>query len=257
MTQQLLIRDLVLDYGAKPVVNGLDMTLDGGKIAVLLGANGAGKTSTVLGICGLLAPRAGSICIDGLDLQGRSPDDIRRQGIATVLQGHRVLRNMSVLDNLRAAASQLPRQGRAQGVEKVLTLLPELRDKLQAMAGNLSGGQQQMVSIAQSLVATPRFLVIDELSFGLSPLVVSRLVPVLRQVADSGVGILLIEQFTNLALRLADHAYVLSRGALTYDGDPDHLQRNPEVLHAAYFPVAGPTGTAAHAARSDATHALE
>lgn len=236
--QQLKIQDLQLDYGAKPVVSKVNMTVPANKIVVLLGANGSGKTSTVLGISGLLPPSAGQVLVDGVSLKGHSPDEIRRQGVATVLQGHRVFKNMTVLDNLHAAASEQPRHEREQGVFKVLQLLPELNTKINSLAGDLSGGQQQMVSIAQSLVISPKFLVIDELSFGLSPLILSRLIPVLRQVADGGVGILLIEQFTNMALRLADHAYVLSRGKLTYDGDPEHLRLNPEVLHAAYFPVA-------------------
>lgn len=236
--QQLEIQDLQLDYGAKPVVSKVNMTVPAKKIVVLLGANGAGKTSTVLGISGLLPLSGGQVLVDGVNLKGCSPDEIRRRGIATVLQGHRVFKNMTVLDNLHAAGSEQPRHEREQGVSHVLQLLPELNSKINSLAGDLSGGQQQMVSIAQSLVVSPKFLVIDELSFGLSPLIVSRLVPVLRQVADSGVGILLIEQFTNMALRLADHAFVLSRGKLTYDGNPEYLRLNPEVLHAAYFPVA-------------------
>lgn len=246
--QQLSIQDLELSYGAKPVVSHLNMSIRAGKISVLLGANGAGKTSTVLGLCGLLLPTAGSIRMNEVDLHGHNPDEIRRRGVATVLQGHRVLKNMTVLDNLRAAATEINATARDQNVERVLDLFPELRTKLSALAGDLSGGQQQMVSIAQSLVITPKFLVIDELSFGLSPLVVSRLVPVLRKVADSGVGILLIEQFTNLALRVADHAYVLSRGVLTYDGDPEYLRTNPDVLHEAYFPVVNPTEPVTHSA---------
>jgi branched-chain amino acid transport system ATP-binding protein len=144
---------------------------------------------------------------------------------------------MSVRDNLLVAGGDLPRGELTAAVDRALALFPELKERLGQPAGDLSGGQQQMVAIAQALVVTPKFLIIDELSFGLAPMIVARLVPVIRQIAGQGIGVLLIEQFTHLALSLADHVYVMSRGHVSYDGDPSKLRAEPVILHRAYFPV--------------------
>ena len=148
-----------------------------------------------------------------------------------------MLRELTVGENLRVAGGDLRRKALSNALERVLEYFPELKDRLGQRAGDLSGGQQQMVAIAQALVVPPRVLVIDELSFGLAPAIVTRLVPVIRRIAEQGVGVLLIEQFTQLALTLADHVYVMSRGQLSYDGKPDRLLANPDILHRAYFPV--------------------
>jgi branched-chain amino acid transport system ATP-binding protein len=191
----------------------------------------------VLGIAGVVEPEFGEIWLDGVDLKGKDPDEIRRRGIATVPEGHQVLREMSVQDNLRVAGGDLSRSALSTAMEHTLALFPELQSRMTMAAGDLSGGQQQMVAIAQALMVKPRFLVIDELSFGLAPLIVARLVPVIRKIATDGIGVLLIEQFTQLALGLADHAYVMSRGEVSYDGAPDKLISDPGILHRAYFPV--------------------
>ena len=237
MSQALTIENLVMVRGTKIAVNSIKLKVEPGRITVLLGPNGAGKTSTVLGIAGVVAPEFGEIWLDGIDLKGKDPDDIRRRGIATVPEGHQVLREMSVQDNLRVAGGDLARGALSAAMEQTLALFPELQSRLGMAAGDLSGGQQQMVAIAQALMVKPRFLVIDELSFGLAPLIVARLVPVIRKIAADGIGVLLIEQFTQLALGLADHAYVMSRGEVSYDGLPDKLISDPDILHRAYFPV--------------------
>lgn len=231
------IDNLVMVRGTKPVVHGIQLRLAPGAITALMGPNGAGKTSTVLGIAGVIEPAFGQIRLDGLDLKGLAPDAIRRHGVATVPEGHQVLRELTVRDNLRVAGSGLGRGELDAALQRTLDLFPELKDKLAQPAGDLSGGQQQMVALAQALVVTPRFLVIDELSFGLAPTVVARLVPVVRRIAAQGIGVLLIEQFTQLALGLSDHVYVLSRGRVSYDGAPDRLRADPDILHRAYFPV--------------------
>jgi branched-chain amino acid transport system ATP-binding protein len=223
--------------GTKIAVNSIKLKVAPGRITVLLGPNGAGKTSTVLGIAGVVEPEFGEIWLDGVDLKGKDPDEIRRRGIATVPEGHQVLREMSVQDNLRVAGGDLSRSALSTAMEHTLALFPELQSRMTMAAGDLSGGQQQMVAIAQALMVKPRFLVIDELSFGLAPLIVARLVPVIRKIATDGIGVLLIEQFTQLALGLADHAYVMSRGEVSYDGAPDKLISDPGILHRAYFPV--------------------
>jgi branched-chain amino acid transport system ATP-binding protein len=170
---------------------------------------------------------------------GMDADEIRRRGVATVPEGHQVLRELTVRDNLLVAGGSLSRGEVNASIERTVELFPELKEKLQQAAGDLSGGQQQMVAIAQALIVTPRFLVIDELSFGLAPTIVARLVPVIRRIAASGIGVLLIEQFTQLALALAHHVYVMSRGSVSYDGEPGKLRDDPEILHRAYFPVSG------------------
>jgi branched-chain amino acid transport system ATP-binding protein len=237
MSGLLKIENLVMVRGTKVAVNGIKLQIAPGRITVLLGPNGAGKTSTVLGISGVVEPAFGEIWMDGVDLKGKEPDEIRRAGIATVPEGHQVLREMSVMDNLRVAGGELSRGDLSAALQHTLDLFPELKAKLALQAGDLSGGQQQMVAIAQALMVTPKFLVIDELSFGLAPLIVARLVPVIRKIAADGIGVLLIEQFTQLALGLADHAYVMSRGAVSYDGVPEKLRTDPDILHRAYFPV--------------------
>lgn len=234
---RLEVDDLVMVRGTKPVVHAITLRVAPGRITALMGANGAGKTSTVLGIAGAIEPAFGEIWLAGRDLKGRDADEIRRMGIATVPEGHQVLRELTVRDNLLVAGGDLERGELALAVDRVLGLFPELKERLAQPAGDLSGGQQQMVAIAQALVVTPKFLVIDELSFGLAPMIVSRLVPVIRQIAAQGIGVLLIEQFTHLALALADHVYVMSRGHVSYDGSPEKLRADPEILHRAYFPV--------------------
>ncbi len=233
----LRVDNLVMVRGTKAVVHAIELRVAPGRITALMGANGAGKTSTVLGIAGVVVPAFGEIWLDGVDLAGRDADDIRRRGIATVPEGHQVLRELSVRDNLRVAGGALVRGELNAALERTLEFFPELKERMNQPAGDLSGGQQQMVALAQAMVVPPKFLVIDELSFGLAPLIVARLVPVIRRIAAGGVGVLLIEQFTHLALALADHVYVMSRGTVSYDGEPAKLRSDPDILHKAYFPV--------------------
>ena len=233
----LQIDNLVMVRGTKAVVHGIKLQVAPGAITALMGPNGAGKTSTVLGIAGAVEPAFGKILLNGVDVKGMEPDEIRRLGIATVPEGHQVLRELTVRDNLRVAGGDLSRGELEAALQRALELFPELKDRLAQTAGDLSGGQQQMVALAQALVTPPKFLIVDELSFGLAPMIVARLVPVIRRIAESGIGVLLIEQFTHLALGLADHVYVLSRGYVSYDGSPDKLRADPAILHRAYFPV--------------------
>ena len=235
--KQLSIENLVMVRGTKAVTHAIELQVAPGKITALMGANGAGKTSTVLGIAGVIEPAFGEIWLEGVDLAGLDADVIRRYGIATVPEGHQVLRELSVRDNLFVAGGGMARGELSAAIDRTLALFPELKERLQQPAADLSGGQQQMVALAQGLVVTPKFLVIDELSFGLAPMIVARLVPVIRQIAASGIGVLLIEQFTHLALALADHVYVMSRGRVSYDGGPEKLRADPDILHRAYFPV--------------------
>jgi len=231
----LTIEGLVVQRGAKRVVHGVDLALQAGQVVALLGPNGAGKSSLVLALAGALPIAAGKVLLDGRRLDGLSADAVRRAGVAVVPEGHQVLGALNVRDNLRAAATMLPRPQAERAVEAVLQILPELADRLDQSGRSLSGGQKQMVGVAQALIAQPKVLVIDELSLGLAPLVVRRLADVVQQVAARGTAVLLIEQFTSLALSIASSACVLQRGRCVWSGAAQQLQQQPDILHRSYL----------------------
>jgi branched-chain amino acid transport system ATP-binding protein len=237
MSAGLAIRGMVVARGGKEVIHGVDLDVPPGRITALLGANGAGKSSLVLAAVGALPLTAGEVVMDGTPVHGMRPEDVRRLGIAAVPEGHHVLADLSVADNLRVAGYNLPRPRMEEGVADALATFPELADRLGQRAGSLSGGQQQMLVLGQAIVARPRYLLADELSFGLAPVIVARLVPVITRLAEQGVGVLLIEQFTHIALRIAHHACVMERGRIRFSGEPAELVRNPDILHSAYLAV--------------------
>jgi branched-chain amino acid transport system ATP-binding protein len=233
--QALQVKDLVVERGGREVLHAISLDLRPGEITALLGANGAGKSSLVLTISGALPAKSGSVTLDGQEMLGLTPDQVRRRGIAIVLEGHPVLNGISVIDNLRAAALMHSRREADREVEAALEVFPELKPRLAADGQNLSGGQKQMVVVAQALISRPRYLLIDEMSFGLAPTVVQRIGQTLADIAKRGIGILLIEQFTTLALALATRAYVMERGDIAFAGAAEELQRRPEILHGAYL----------------------
>jgi branched-chain amino acid transport system ATP-binding protein len=231
----LIIRSLVVARGGKEVIRGVDLDIPPGKITALLGANGAGKSSLVLAAAGALPVVSGTVTVDGRSIAGMRAETVRALGVAAVPEGHHVLSDLTVAENLRVAGYNLSRADMEKGVESALETFPELRAKLAQRAGSLSGGQQQMVVLAQAIVNRPRYLLADELSFGLAPVIVARLVPVITGLAAQGVGVLLIEQFTHIALRIADHVCVMERGHIRFSGAPDELRANPDILHSAYL----------------------
>ena len=233
--KELRVSNLLVARGGRPVLRDVSISVSPGEITALLGANGAGKSTLVLTIAGVLPALAGSISCDGLQLRGQSPDAVRREGVALVLEGHPVLIGLSVRDNLAAAAMMHPRREAEREIAAALDIFPELRDRLAVPAQLLSGGQKQMVVIAQAMISRPRYLLIDELSFGLAPAIVSRLAETIRGIAQRGVGILLIEQFTTLALSLTKRAFVMERGTVAFSGSSEQLQQHPEILHGAYL----------------------
>ncbi|MDC0739337.1 ABC transporter ATP-binding protein [Cognatishimia sp. SS12] len=229
------IQNLYVERGGKPVLHDISMSFLPGEITALIGANGAGKSSTVLAAAGAIPLKSGQVLLEGTPISGLSADAIRRRGVALVPEGHNVLSTLSVLDNLRVAGSHLPAKHINAAVDRVLALFPELSSRLPIPAGALSGGQKQMVLIGQALISAPKFMLVDELSLGLAPTIVSRLAETLQELANEGMGILLIEQFTTLALKIAEHAHVMERGRVVFSGTSKELLADSSILHSAYL----------------------
>lgn len=231
----LEISGLALQRGGKPVVRDVSLTIERGKVTALLGANGAGKSETVLAVAGLMAPSAGTIRVDGIELTGKSPDFIRAAGVAAVPEGHQILAPLTVQENLLAAGSLLNRDALRAEVERVYAVFPELAERKGQIAGTMSGGQQQMLAIGHALMARPRYLLIDEMSLGLAPLIVKRLADVVADLAGKGMGVLLVEQFVEVALRLASHVVVLRKGEVRLSVPPEAVRADRDRLSAAYL----------------------
>jgi branched-chain amino acid transport system ATP-binding protein len=216
-------------------VREVSLEIPAGEVTALLGPNGAGKSSLVLGIGGVIKPVAGKVLLDGHDFAGRRPERIRGAGIAIVPEGRRLLPELTVAENLKVATYTLGASEADAGRKRALELFPELEKRLEYPARSLSGGEQQMVVLAQALVSHPRFVIIDELSLGLAPVVVNRLVPTIKSIAESGIGVLLIEQFATLALGLANRAYIMEGARIQFSGLASQLRESPELLQSAYL----------------------
>ena len=234
-TAVLHVSGLSVARGSRIVVSDVTIDVPPGEVTALLGPNGAGKSSLVLALGGVLRPVGGTVSLGELDLTRKRPEWIRAMGLAIVPEGRRLLPALTVEDNLRVATFTLSRAEAKAGRERALTLFPELEKRLGSPARLLSGGEQQMVVLAQALVSRPKVMVIDELSLGLAPVVVARLIPTLRAVADAGTGILLIEQFATVALNLANRAYIMHGGKIEFSGPASELREKPELLHSAYL----------------------
>jgi len=214
-------------YGKIRVLNNVDLTVGAGEIVALLGPNGAGKTTLLRALSGLL-PWSGNVRFAGRDLTGASPRDVVKAGLAHVIEGHRVFTHLAVLDNLLLAGYDLPRGERAARIEELLELFPEVAAKRYEPAASLSGGQQQILAVAQGLVRRPKLLMLDEPSAGLSPVLVDRVLVVVRQLRDAGTAVLLVEQLIEKALALANRVYALARGSIVLEartGEADLAQR--------------------------------
>jgi branched-chain amino acid transport system ATP-binding protein len=231
----LKLQGIGVERGGRSVVRDVSIEIPAAEVTALLGPNGAGKSSLVLAVGGVLRLTAGSVLLEGANLAGRRPERIRRAGVAIVPEGRRLLPDLTVEDNIRVASYSLPADAARAGKERVLGLFPEIGRRLSARARLLSGGEQQMLVLAQALVSQPRYLLIDELSLGLAPVVVNRLIPTIREVAESGIGVLLIEQFATVALGLANRAYLMEGGELRFSGLASELREQPELLRSAYL----------------------
>jgi branched-chain amino acid transport system ATP-binding protein len=238
MSAVLEIENVSVARGAKTVVHNISMRLEAGKTVALLGPNGAGKSSLVLALAGLLPMPSGTVTLNGQNLTGAAPDRIRHAGIAAVPEGHQVLTELTVAENLEVATVTLPPGDAAAAMASAYEVFPELQVLRPRAAGMLSGGQQQMLALAQALIARPTFILADEMSLGLAPVVLRRLMEVVERIVKQGIGVLLIEQFTHVALKLADYAYVINRGEIRFSGTADELRANPQVLQEVYLAAA-------------------
>jgi branched-chain amino acid transport system ATP-binding protein len=226
---RLVVSELRVDRAHLPVVREVSLAVESGQINVLLGANGAGKTTLLEGLSGVIPVAGGSIEIDGHEIQLARPGARVKAGLAHVEQGRTVFRELTTDENLRVGAAS------ASEVKDAYRLFPELFSRRDVEAGLLSGGEQQMLVIARALVGRPKILLIDEMSSGLAPTVVRRLMTAVRKLADQGLAIVLVEQFAVLALGVGDRAYVLRRGKIVYDGGCAELRDAPDRLHRLYL----------------------
>src|SRR5262245_36422268 len=221
-------------YDGVAVVRDLDLHVDGGEIVALLGANGAGKTTTLLCVSGINPILAGDIELFGESIRGtRNAHVLARRGLAHVLEDRALFFQLTVAENLRLGASV------GTDIDRSLDYFPALRPLLGRRAGLLSGGEQQMLALARALATRPRLLMVDEMSLGLAPIVVERLLPIIRQVVDdTGAGVLLVEQHVHLALEIADRGYVLSHGDLVMQGSATDLRSDVHLLRSSYLGAA-------------------
>jgi branched-chain amino acid transport system ATP-binding protein len=231
----LSFEGLSVARGGRPVLHEVSLWIPPGEVTARLGPNGAGKSTLVLTVGGVLRPTAGTVTLGELDLTRRRPEAIRSAGVAIVPEGRQLLPNLTVEENLRVATYSLSRDHARSGIAYALELFPELEKRWRVAARSLSGGEQQMGVLAQALVSRPKIILVDELSLGLAPVVVKRLVPTLEAVVANGVGVLLIEQFAHVALGLAETAYVLEGGRIRYEGPAQKLKDEPALLHSAYL----------------------
>ena len=229
----LEVRDLDVAYGLAPALSGVSLAVGAGELVCVVGPNGAGKTTLINALAGLHRARGGRLTLDGHDLRKLPPHRFCAAGIAIVPEGRRLFARMTVRENLELG-SFLPnaKAHRAASLADVLELFPALATRLGSRAGELSGGQQQMVAIARALMARPRLLLLDEPSLGLSPLIVESMFEAIRRINEAGMAVLLVEQNVAMALELAHRAYVLDEGRIVAAGAPGTLASHPEIQRA-------------------------
>lgn len=225
----LTLDDVTVSRGAGPVISHVSLSLGRGEVIALVGPNGAGKTSLIESISGVTPHSGGRILLGGEPLDKLSRVARARRGIVHIEQGRAVFPSLTARENLSLTART------EAEAEAALAHFPELHKRLDSPTALLSGGEQQMVVLARAFAARPRFLLIDEMSLGLAPVVFSRLFPLVRTIAETGVGVLLVEQFTHLALGLATEAIVVAGGQVTFQGPARSLADDPDVLHRAYL----------------------
>jgi branched-chain amino acid transport system ATP-binding protein len=229
----LEVQDLNVFYGAIHALKGIDFHVDKGEIVTLIGANGAGKSTTLNTISGILRPRVGKILFNGEDNTRNYPEQTVRQGIVQVPEGRKIFATLTVMENLEMGAfAQRNKSNLEKNVEEVFNRFPRLRERRNQLGGTLSGGEQQMLAIARGLMSRPVLLLLDEPSMGLSPILVEQIFDIIRSINDQGTSILLVEQNAQMALAIADRGYVLETGSVVLAGNAQELMHNPIVMEA-------------------------
>lgn len=227
------IHDLRVEYGAVRALRGVSLTVDPGEILSLIGANGAGKTTILRAISGLVASCSGTILYDGRNLQGVPAHRLPRQGLVHVPEGRIIFGNLTVQENLDLASWwRKDHGGVRQDLERVFDMFPRLAERRAQFGGTLSGGEQQMLAVARGMMARPRLILLDEPSMGLAPLLVQEIFRAIQEISESGTTILLVEQNANMALSIADRACVLQTGEIVLKGTAEEVRRNPLVQEA-------------------------
>lgn len=228
----LSVKNINTYYGNIQALKNVSIDVPEGSIVTILGANGAGKTTTMKSIAGLLKPRDGKIEFLGEDVTGKTPDRLVSRGLALVPEGRAILSGMSVLENLEMGAFQRNDKEVMQDLEKVMDRFPILRERRSQLGGTLSGGQQQMLSIARALMSRPKLLLLDEPSMGLAPLIVQDIFRIIQEINADGTTVLLVEQNARQALKIAHHAYVLETGKVVKSGPAQELLHDPSIKEA-------------------------
>ena len=233
MPNILEIRDLQVHYGGIEAVKGISLDVPEGEIVTLIGANGAGKSTTLRAIAGLVKPASGRIHLQGEDITGMTPDRIVSKGITLVPEGRRVFPDLTVLENLKIGA-YLRNDDLSEDLKWVFDLFPRLKERSWQAGGTLSGGEQQMLAVGRALMSRPKLIMMDEPSLGLAPIIVKGIFDIIKEINKQGVTVLLIEQNANMALKTADRGYVMETGRITLTGTGAELLTN-EAVKAAYL----------------------
>ncbi|AHF08334.1 ABC transporter ATP-binding protein [Desulfitobacterium metallireducens] len=229
----LVLQDIHVYYGAIHALKGISLEVNEGEIVTLIGSNGAGKSTSLKTISGLLRPKEGSITFNGADLTRVQPQEIVSQGISQVPEGRHVFTNMSVLENLELGAYL--RKDKAEikkDIEKVYTLFPRLQERKGQLSGTLSGGEQQMLAMGRALMSRPKLLLLDEPSMGLAPILVKQIFSIIKEINKTGTTVLLVEQNAHMALSIAERAYVLETGKIVLSGNAVELAKSEAVRNA-------------------------
>lgn len=219
-------------YGQIQALKGISLDVEEGKIVTLLGANGAGKSTTMKTIVGLLKPKKGSVEFLGENVTGFRPDQLLRKGIAIVPEGRAILSSMTVMENLDMGAYHRKDKNVEREIEEVMDRFPILRERKSQLAGTLSGGQQQMLAIARALLSKPKLLLLDEPSMGLAPLIVAEIFKIIKEIKDAGTTVLLVEQNAKQALKIADYGYVMETGKIIIEGKASNLLEDHRIVEA-------------------------
>ena len=231
MSNILEIKDLSVNFGGIKAVDGISMQVPEGKIITLIGANGAGKSTILRSVSGIVKPQHGDIVFDGESIFGKTPDAIVSKGITLVPEGRRVFPNLTVLENLKIGA-YLRKDKLDDDIEYIYSLFPRLKERNWQLAGTLSGGEQQMLAVGRALMSRPRLIMMDEPSLGLAPLAVKGIFEIIKTINESGITVLLNEQNANMALKIADLGYVIETGRIILTGTGEELLSNESVKEA-------------------------